>query len=53
VSSIGISAITFDTPLIDNVTDPDNPIETTLAELFEYDDNEELHGARLAFYYED
>jgi hypothetical protein len=53
VSSIGISAITFDTPLIDNVTDPDNPIETTLAQIFEYDENKERHGARLAFYFEE
>lgn len=53
ISSIGISAITFDTPIVDNVTDPDNPIETTLADILLYDEESELHGARLAFFEED
>ncbi len=45
--------IRFDTPLLDDLTDPDNPVTTTLAEILLYDTDLELHGARVAFFAED
>jgi hypothetical protein len=49
----GIGSITFTTPIIDNVTDPDNPITTTLEDILLYDSLSGRHGARLAFLWDE
>jgi hypothetical protein len=49
----GLSSITFQTPIIDNVTDPNNPITTTLADILQWDETLMAHGAKLAFLWDD
>jgi hypothetical protein len=52
-SGSGLTEIRFDTPIIDNVTDPENPITTTLATLLEYDPISGIHGAKLTFLWDE
>lgn len=48
-----LSELLFSTPIIDDVTDPDNPIETTLGDILIWDEDNEQHAARMAYYFED